>query len=144
MRKTWTDGLALLAVTLALAGCATSKEELLPHDDTTMLDIWNVETGGSAGGGQAARQLLDARQSLRRPLMEADVQAAPGVQARYTRTARNEIYRQFHRLPNPDLVLYVFPHLAGSDPVPVPGYSTVFPLYQRVQYALPGERIEDY
>jgi conjugative transfer region lipoprotein (TIGR03751 family) len=63
---------------------------------------------------------------------------------RYTRTAENEIQRQFHRLPNPDLVMYVFPHLAGTDPVPVPGYSTVFPLYQRVQYAMPGERTEAY
>ncbi|MFY0080265.1 TIGR03751 family conjugal transfer lipoprotein, partial [Acinetobacter baumannii] len=35
-------------------------------------------------------------------------------------------------------------HLAGTDPVPVPGYTTVFPLYQRVQYAMPGERVEDY
>jgi conjugative transfer region lipoprotein (TIGR03751 family) len=104
-----------------------------------MLDIWNTETGGGS-----ARQLLDARQALRRPLNEADVQAAPAVQALYTRTAQNEIYRQFHRLPNPDLLMYVFPHLAGSDPVPVPGYTTLFPLYQRVQYALPGERLEDY
>jgi conjugative transfer region lipoprotein (TIGR03751 family) len=88
-----------------------------------MLDVWNQETGGSAGGGQAARQLLDARQGLRRPLTEADVQAAPAAAAAYTRTA-NEIYRQFHRLPNPDLVMYVFPHLAGTDPVPVPGYTT--------------------
>lgn len=144
MPRTWIDGLTLLAIVVALGGCATSKDKLLPHDDATMLDIWNVGTAGSARGGQAARQLLDARQTLRRPLTEADVQAAPGVQARYTRSAANEVYRQFHRLPNPDLVMYVFPHLAGSDPVPVPGYTTVFPLYQRVQYALPGERVEDY
>ncbi|HEP8457117.1 TIGR03751 family conjugal transfer lipoprotein, partial [Pseudomonas aeruginosa] len=26
----------------------------------------------------------------------------------------------------------------------VPGYTTVFPFYQRVQYAMPGERTEDY
>ena len=136
MRRNWTGGLVLLTIATVLAGCATSKEDLLPHDDTTMLDIWNVETGGGT-----ARQLLDTRQALRRPLSEADVQA---VQARYTRTAQNEIYRQFHRLPNPDLLMYVFPHLAGSDPVPVPGYTTLFPLYQRVQYALPGERVEDY
>ncbi|MGV8698510.1 TIGR03751 family conjugal transfer lipoprotein, partial [Pseudomonas aeruginosa] len=51
---------------------------------------------------------------------------------------------QFHRLPNPDLGMYVCPHLAGTDPVPVPGYRTVFPLYPRVQYAMPGERVEDY
>lgn len=62
----------------------------------------------------------------------------------YTRTAENEIKSQFHRLPDPDLVMYVFPHLAGSEPVPVPGYSTVFPFYRQLQYALPGERVEDY
>jgi conjugative transfer region lipoprotein (TIGR03751 family) len=110
-----------------------------------MMDIWQQEAGTAAvarPGG--ARQLLDARQSLRRPLTDADVQAAPAEQMRYTRTARNEVYRQFQRLPNPDLVMYVFPHLAGTDPVPVPGYTTVFPLYQRVQYAMPGERVEDY
>ncbi|AER55470.1 MULTISPECIES: TIGR03751 family conjugal transfer lipoprotein [Lysobacteraceae] len=143
MRRNWTDALAALGVALALASCATTKEELLPRSDRTMLDIWNVETGGGAAG-PSERGLLDARQSLRRPLTPADVQAAPAEQARYTRTAQNEIHRQFHRLPNPDLLMYVFPHLAGSDPVPVPGYTTVFPLYQRVQYALPGERTEDY
>ena len=144
MSRTWIERLAVVLAIIALAGCATSKEELLTHGDRTMFDIWHQETGGSAGSGRASRELLDARQTLRRPLTDADVQAAPGVQARYTRTAQNEIYRQFHRLPNPDLVMYVFPHLAGTDPVPVPGYSTVFPLYQRVQYALPGERVEDY
>jgi len=144
MCRIWIERLLVVVVVMALAGCATNKEKLLTHGGDTMLDIWNRETGGAAAGGQASRELLDTRQTLRRPLTEADVQAAPDVQARYTRTAQNEIYRQFHRLPNPDLVMYVFPHLAGTDPVPVPGYSTVFPLYQRVQYALPGERVEDY
>jgi conjugative transfer region lipoprotein (TIGR03751 family) len=144
MRRNWTDTVVALLVAAALAGCATSKDKVLPHGDHTMLDVWNQETGGSAGGGQPARQLLDARQGLRRPLSEADVQAVPATNAAYPRTAANEIHRQFHRLPNPDLVMYVFPHLAGTDPVPVPGYTTVFPLYQRVQYAMPGERLEDY
>ena len=57
--------------------------------------------------------------------------------------AANEIRNLFPRLPNPDLVLYVYPHLSGTEQAPVPGYSTVFPFYQRVQYALPGERQED-
>ena len=148
MPRTWIDAAVVLLAAVLLGGCATSKEKLLPHGHNTMLDIWQQETGGGEGGGpgngRGAQQLLDARQGLRRPLTEADVQATPAVQERYTRTASNEIYRQFHRLPNPDLVMYVFPHLAGTDPVPVPGYSTVFPLYQRVQYAMPGERVEDY
>ncbi|MBX3711089.1 MULTISPECIES: TIGR03751 family conjugal transfer lipoprotein [Pseudomonas] len=150
MRSNSIKGLVLALAVAVLGGCATSKEDLLTHSDRTMMDIWQQETGGGGSGtGQVARrQLLDARQSLRRPLTEAnvraDVQAAPAEQVRYTRTARNEVYRQFQRLPNPDLGMYVFPHLAGTDPVPVPGYTTVFPLYQRVQYAMPGERVEDY
>ena len=39
MRRNWTDGLVLLTIATVLAGCATSKEDLLPHDDRTMLDI---------------------------------------------------------------------------------------------------------
>lgn len=144
MRRIWTEAAAILLAVMMLGGCATSKDQLLPHGDSTMLDVWQQEAGGSGAGGPAARQLLDARQSLRRPLIEADAQATPATNAAYTRTASTEIYRQFPRLPNPDLVMYVFPHLAGTDPVPVPGYSTVFPLYQRVQYAMPGERVEDY
>jgi hypothetical protein len=35
--------------------------------------------------------------------------------------------------------MYVFPHLASDERVPVPGYVTSFPMYERVEYALPGE-----
>ena len=130
---------ALLSALLVLSGCATDPEKLLPHGDATMLDIWNQQTAG--GSDASSRRLLDARQTLRRPLQSP----VPVIdQTGYSRTAQSEIYRQFQRLPNPDLVMYVFPHLSGSESVPVPGYSTVFPLYQRVQYALPGERVEDY
>jgi len=144
MRLNWIKPLSLGIASVMLAGCATHKDDVLPHGGRTMQDIWHQEVGEGGSGQVARRQLLDVRQSLRRPLTEADVHAAPMKQASYTRTAANEIQRQFQRLPNPDLVMYVLPHLAGTDPVPVPGYSTVFPLYQRVQYAMPGERVEDY
>jgi len=144
MRSNWIKPLLHIIAAVTLAGCATHKDELLPHGGRTMQDVWHQEAGEGGSGQAARRQLLDVRQSLRRPLSEADMHAAPAIQAGYTRTAANEIQRQFHRLPNPDLVMYVFPHLAGTDPVPVPGYSTVFPLYQRVQYAMPGERVEAY
>lgn len=44
-------------------------------------------------------------------------------------------------LPNPDMVMYLYPHLADGN-TPVPGYSTVFPFYSQTQYAMPGERTE--
>jgi len=140
MRWNWIKPLMPIAAAIALAGCATSKDKLLPHGEQTMHDIW--QHNADSGNQTVTRQLLDARQSLRRPLTETDLSEA--VQIPYTRTAVNEIYRQFQRLPNPDLVMYVFPHLTGTEAVPVPGYTTVFPLYQRVQYAMPGERTEDY
>lgn len=37
--------------------------------------------------------------------------------------------------------MYVFPHLARGR-YPVPGYVTVFPMYETVEYAMPGEVFE--
>ena len=56
---------------LALAGCSTDKDTLLPHGEQTMLDIWN-----GAGSQGTQQQLLDARQQLRRPLAQADFSAS--------------------------------------------------------------------
>lgn len=123
---------AIPLLALMMSGCATSQEELLPVGDTTMKEIWQQHAGHSTG----EQRLLDVRSGLRRPLATAGM---VDEQLRYSRDAGNEIYSQFRRLPNPDLVMYVFPHLAGSEQVPVPGYSTVFPFYQRTQYAMPGE-----
>lgn len=121
-----------LLLALTVTGCSTSQETLLPVDEnTTMMSIWGQRSGGS-------NTLADARSQLRRPLAEIPVQE----QQHYTRTAANEVQSQFRRLPDPDMVMYIFPHLSGNEGVPVPGYSTVFPLYTQVQYALPGERTE--
>jgi len=143
MRRISTDFVLVAMALASVSACTTSKEKLLPHDETTMLDIWNQETGGGSAS-LAGRRLLDARQPLKRALIDDADGHARDANVPYTRTAANEIYRQFERLPNPDLVMYVFPHLAGGEPTPVPGYTTVFPFYQRVQYAMPGERTEDY
>ena len=121
--------MTLITVTLTLSGCATSKEELLPAGDQTMLEIWQ----GQAGGG-SARSAATARDTLRRPLTETEQQDAAQTDRSYSRTQESEI-----SLPNPDMVLYVFPHRAEGNS-PVPGYSTVFSFYSQTQYAMPGER----
>ena len=128
--------LFVMSVALVLSGCATSKEELLPAGEQTMLELWQ---GKTAGGGQ--RHALAARETLRRPLTVTEQQGMNAEAYSYSRTQESEISQQFPRLPNPDMVMYVFPHLAGGTS-PVLGYSTVFPFYSRTQYALPGERTE--
>lgn len=125
----------ILTMMMFLAGCSTSQETLLPVDPgTSMMTLWNQRAGG-------AQALTEQRSQLRRPLN--DPAASAKEQQSYSRTAADEIRSQFVRLPNPDLVMYIFPHLAGESPVPIPGYSTVFPLYTRIQYAMPGERTKD-
>lgn len=122
----------VIPLLLVLAGCSTSQETLLPVDEnTTMLSLWGKQTGGGS-------TLYDQRSQLRRPLTAVSVPE----QQNYTHTAEKEIQAQFKRLPNPDMVMYVFPHLTEGENVPVPGYTTVFPLHTRVNYALPGERTE--
>ena len=60
------DWISLL-LCLHLAGCTTSKDEMLPHGDHTMLDIWN--SGGAVGTQQ---QLQEARDELRRPVLDPE------------------------------------------------------------------------
>lgn len=51
----------------------------------------------------------------------------------------NTVDNQFHKLPNRELKMYVYPHLAGNDEVPIPGYYTEFNAYTSDHYALPSE-----
>ena len=125
----------LVVVSLALSGCSTSKEEMLPPGDSTMLELWN-------DGASSTHATNESRTTLRRPVTDSEREISQQVSNSYSRTQENEIQQVFPRLPNPDLVMYVFPHLAGGN-TPVPGYSTVFPFYSQVQYALPGERTGD-
>ena len=123
----------ILLLSLLLTACSTDQKTLLPVDEnTTMLNIWGRQNND-------AQALYDARSVLRRPLDDATLTAQ---QQQATRSDGNATQALFRRLPNPDLEMYIFPHLAGSEGVPVPGYTTVFPFYNRVQYALPGERID--
>jgi conjugative transfer region lipoprotein (TIGR03751 family) len=117
-------------ISLALGGCASTKESVLPQDGPSMKAIYDAHFEGmGADDPYVLRWELGTR-----PLGDNDVDLAG-----YSRTAHTELETIFPRLPNPTLVMYVFPHLAGPERVPVPGYATTFTLYERVEYALPGE-----
>jgi len=117
-------------ISLALGGCASTKESVLPQDGPSMKAIYDAHFEGmGADDPYVLRRELGTR-----PLGDDDVDLAG-----YSRTAHTELETIFPRLPNPTLVMYVFPHLAGPERVRVPGYATTFTLYERVEYALPGE-----
>jgi len=121
---------ALGLISLVLAGCASTKDALLPQDGPSMKAIYEGHV-----------QEMNARdpQVIRRELGDRPILTGEAALQGYTRDAFNEIDVLFPRLPNPTLVMYVFPHLAGESHAPVPGYATAFPMYEQVEYALPGE-----
>lgn len=115
---------------LLLAGCATTKDSVLPQDGPSMKVIYEQHM---------ERLGTDDPVALREALGTRPLQSGEALLHGYTREAATEIDTIFPRLPNPTLAMYVFPHLAGEERVPVPGYITTFPMYERVEYALPGE-----
>jgi conjugative transfer region lipoprotein (TIGR03751 family) len=139
-----TRTIALLLIS-ALAGCANTKS-VFPQDAPTMRETYDRHFENLEGG---ARPTLDRSglkgSDLEHPILENSTVEPPPLEdgeaalAGYTRAAHREIDALFPRLPNPTLVMYVFPHLAGADGVGVPGYATSFAMYERVHYALPGE-----
>ena len=120
----------LVIVLISLAGCAGSKDTILPSDGATMKTIYARHFSDIG-----MRDTMSVRKELKSRPLETDVADLAG----YLRDAFNELEAHFPRLPNPTLVMYVFPHLVGEERVPVPGYATTFPMYRQVEYALPGE-----
>ena len=136
-------GLSLCAVAIgvALASCASGdKLSTIPSDGPTMAEIYRAHMAGTGQLGTPAdhesgwrvSETVDRTDSdAARPSIVAEASAAVAAVA--------ELQQRFTRLPNPDLVMYVTPHLSPNGRYPVPGYTTVFPLYETVEYALPGE-----
>ena len=121
---------ALGLISLGLAGCASTKDAVLPQDGPSMKAIYE---------GHVKQMNARDPQVIRRELGDRPILTGEAALQGYTRDAFNEIDVLFPRLPNPTLVMYVFPHLAGESQAPVPGYATAFPMYEQVEYALPGE-----
>ena len=130
MRHLLTPLSALSLISLVLAGCASTKDAVLPQDGPSMQAIYE---------GHVHAMAAHDPQVIRGELGHRPVVTGEAALQGYTREAFNEIDVLFPRLPNPTLVMYVFPHLADQARAPVPGYTTAFPMYEQVEYALPGE-----
>ena len=119
-KKFW---LIVSSISVIGAGCASNKEKVFDQNQPTMRETYN-------------RMFVDneAEKARMRKLSATEV---PEYSS-YTRDIREEIHAEFPELPNPEMVMYVYPHLTNSG-VPVPGYYTTLRMYLKTQYALPGE-----
>lgn len=114
-----TQAITALISCLLISGCS---KQLIPDSGPDILDVYEQHMTKSA----PVSRMLRAVESGRRDLTG------------YTRTAGNELETLFPKLANPELVMYVYPHMTARGR-PIPGYSTSFTLFEADQYALPGE-----
>lgn len=132
MRETILKVFIVSLISLMTACAAQTKDALLPQTGPTMEDVYRNHEQNLSSGSTGSN--YDHKDIKERMIGNYDADLAG-----YTRQANTEIQQSFPRLPNPTLVMYVYPHLSTSSGLPVPGYSTAFPLYERPEYALPGE-----
>lgn len=126
-------------ISSVVAGCAITKDQVLPQDLRSMKTIYDEHFENRQKNDATVRQELQKRNSTHLPKKEARLWPVGVAPDHYVRSASNEIGHLFPRLRNPDLVMFIYPHLAGPEGSPIPGYATVFPMYEKEQYALPGE-----
>lgn len=144
----WPRLVALAAALAGLTGCSVIANRESPLNDvtrgsSTVVDIYRSKTGSAAN---IIQPKLREQQKSPRQLLHTEAGARPvadgdGDTRRYW-SALEPMRQRFARVPNPDLVMVVYPHLARGQ-YPVPGYVTVFPMYEQAQYALPGEVADD-
>lgn len=129
MMKSTTRIFALILISVGLVGC--SQKVVFPEDGMTMSEIYDEHTYDEK---VKVHDVQSARAEVSRSVHNEDYDLSG-----YTRDANNEIAALFPQLPNPTLIMFVYPHLAGEGGNPIPGYSTSFPMYERPHFALPGE-----
>ena len=136
-----TSSLLISLISMLCSGCTTPGKNRLPHGDMTMAQIYRVQTGLAVpsdmqSNGATSSNQFDASSYQGRPS-----HVIP-VNDQYMSVAQNQINSEFKVLPNPNIAVYIFPHMvhySGTN-VPIPGYTTMFFLYEKNHYAMPGEK----
>ena len=114
-----------LSSALMLSACTTSavSSGTIPEGGLTVSQIYQQSMGEPV-----------QRWSVKLPQKHVNYEG-------YTRDASNEVNQLFKPLDNPQIPIYVFPHVAliGDEQLLKPGYSTGFFLYKQNQFALASE-----
>jgi len=112
-----------MAMLIVLSSCSSTQSiHSLPEDGPSTKSVYDEQMTGDNHAVDTIRQRTSSRYDL----------------SVYTRDPSSELKQLFPRLPNPDIMLYVAPHLTEKKR-PIPGYSTIFKLYDVDHYAMPGE-----
>ena len=137
--------ISLAVLTSTLGGCMTQGQGLLPtNEERSAAAIYKkvIQDNRRANLGNLAN--LDLSSDFKQD-RGFGLKYSALMQGKYSALMQgevNKVNKKFLTLPNPQIPMYIFAHRvqAGSEAIPVLGYTTVFHLYKQEQFALPSER----
>ena len=122
--------LALFAASLAACSVTQpSSDKLLPDSGPTTAELIS---------GQKSRVSAYFGNGVQADYLGMPLTEGYAPNSSYSLAHVNELRRDFRKVPNPEIVAYVFPHISDGE-LPVPGYFTMFHLYERDHFALEQE-----
>ncbi len=128
-KKIILSGLLISISSLLTVACSHVAGNIIPDNGPTMESIYD--------------DLGDRTATARNDAVKTVTDTSPTVTSRQSTAFSSSSLPSsvasptFSLLDNPELKLYIFPHLAGAEMLPVPGYWTAFSAYPRNYYALP-------
>ena len=131
--KIWIS--VLLVTSTLLVSCVNAPQNVLNRQhEMTMAQLIQLNAKTTSDNTVHERYVHGTTRGI-----ESDVLLENKNMDNYTAIAAQEIEQLFPMLPNPQIVVYIYPHMATSTRAPVPGYTTAISLYERDEYALPNE-----
>jgi conjugative transfer region lipoprotein (TIGR03751 family) len=129
-----------ISFAVLLAGCSSTSPNVVPSTGPDTLDVYQNHVAGLKTKPTVPEQDQESAQVEQTVSSRHARSVGQGDHdlAGFTRDANNEISLTFPQLPNPELVIYVFPHMSTKGR-PIPGYTTSIRMYEKDEYALPGE-----
>lgn len=123
---------------LFVAGC-TSMSSVMPKQSLTMEKIYD-DTGKTKAMNDESSEDNNVKEDSLTHMRKEVYPAASTATSLSENVSVTHTWQSFHKVSNPTLKLYVYPHLAGNDELPVPGYTTAFNAYDRDHYSLPSDQ----
>ena len=115
-----------LLLLTGLMGCSTSITP--PPDEPTMAEAYQMALRDQTGTGNSSENVLDTARA------QSDAVSFKAHQVPALSGADD-----FALIPNPPILVFIAPHVAGRGQLPIAGYWTKLPMYTQNYYALPGE-----
>lgn len=127
-KKIILSGLLILISSLLTAACSHVAGNIIPDNGPTMESIYDDSGDPTTSASERAIHFTDTSPAVKSRQLAAHSSSL---------LASSVVSPTFSLLDNPELKLYIFPHLAGAEMLPIPGYWTAFSAYPRNYYALP-------